>query len=183
MQMSEQQRLPVPLAAAWEALNDTQLLTRCIPGCESLTLDGEDEYAALMVIAIGPVKARFKGRLCIEEKQPPTAYRLQFEGQGGAAGHGKGHANVRLEAEGPDATVLHYEAHATVGGKLAQIGSRLVDMAARKLANDFFARFNAALQESGTALQAAPAAQEPVTQEPADAPGPSAWQRAKSWLG
>ena len=147
MQLSNQQTLPVSQAQAWEALNDTTLLQQAIPGCEGLTPIGEHQYEVLITAAIGPVKAKFKGKLQLENLQPPTSYTLRFEGQGGAAGHGKGHAEVRLEAVGPRETLLHYTAHATVGGKIAQIGSRLVDMAAQKMATEFFETFNARLQE------------------------------------
>ena len=147
MQLTSQQTLPVSQAQAWAALNDTTLLQQAIPGCESLTPAGDHQYEVLITAAIGPVKARFKGKLQLENLQPPTAYTLRFEGQGGAAGHGKGNAEIRLEATGPRETVLHYTAHATVGGKIAQIGSRLVDMAAQKMATDFFETFNARLQE------------------------------------
>lgn len=118
-----------------------------MPGCEGLKPIGEREYEVLVVAAIGPVKAKFKGRLQIENLQPTSSYTLRFEGQGGPAGHGKGTADIRLEAKGARETVLHYTAHATVGGKIAQVGSRLVDMAAQKMAGDFFERFNSALQE------------------------------------
>ncbi len=147
MQLSNQQTLPVTQAQAWEALNDITLLQQAIPGCESLTPSGDNQFDVLITAAIGPVKAKFKGKLQLENLQPPTSYTLRFEGQGGAAGHGKGHAEIRLEATGPRETVLHYTAHATVGGKIAQIGSRLVDMAAQKMATDFFETFNARLQE------------------------------------
>ena len=147
MQLTSQQTLPVSQAQAWEALNDTTLLQQAIPGCESLTPIAENQYQVLITAAIGPVKAKFKGKLQLENLQPPTSYTLRFDGQGGAAGHGKGHAEIRLEASGPHTTVLHYSAHATVGGKIAQIGSRLVDMAAQKMATDFFETFNARLQE------------------------------------
>ena len=147
MQLTNQQTLPVTQAQAWEALNDITLLQRAIPGCESLTPSGDNQFDVLITAAIGPVKAKFKGKLQLENLQPPTSYTLRFEGQGGAAGHGKGHAEIRLEATGPRETVLHYTAHATVGGKIAQIGSRLVDMAAQKMATDFFETFNARLQE------------------------------------
>ena len=157
MQLTSQQTLPVSQAQAWAALNDTTLLQQAIPGCESLTPAGDHQYEVLITAAIGPVKARFKGKLQLENLQPPTAYTLRFEGQGGAAGHGKGHADIRLEAAGPNQTVLHYSAHATVGGKIAQIGSRLVDMAAQKMATEFFETFNAKLQERYAAV-AAPAA-------------------------
>ena len=115
-----------------------------------------------MVAAIGPVKAKFKGKLQLENLQPPNSYTLRFEGQGGAAGHGKGHADIKLESSGARETVLHYSAHASVGGKIAQIGSRLVDMAAQKMATEFFEAFNRALQQKyGVAAEpeaAAPAA-------------------------
>ena len=147
MQLIHQQTLPVTQAQAWEALNDITLLQSAIPGCESLTPSGDNQFDVLITAAIGPVKAKFKGKLQLENLQPPTSYTLRFEGQGGAAGHGKGHAEIRLEAAGPRETVLHYTAHATVGGKIAQIGSRLVDMAAQKMATDFFETFKARLQE------------------------------------
>ena len=147
MELTNQQTLPVGQAQAWEALNDISLLQSAIPGCEGITPTGEHQYEVLVTAAIGPVKAKFKGKLQLENLQPPTSYTLRFEGQGGAAGHGKGHAEIKLEATGPRTTVLHYTAHATVGGKIAQIGSRLVDMAAQKMANDFFTTFNTKLQE------------------------------------
>lgn len=147
MQLTSQQTLPVGQAQAWEALNDITLLQSAIPGCESITATGENQYEALVVATVGPVKAKFKGKLRLEDLQPPNAYKLVFEGQGGAAGHGKGHAEIRLESTGPRTTTLHYTAHASVGGKLAQVGSRLVDMAAQKMATEFFESFNARLQE------------------------------------
>ena len=147
MELTSQQTLPVAQAQAWEALNDIGLLKECIPGCDGITATGENQYEVLITAAIGPVKAKFKGKLQLENLQPPTSYTLRFEGQGGAAGHGKGNAEIRLEATGPHTTVLHYTAHATVGGKIAQIGSRLVDMAAQKMATEFFETFNTKLQE------------------------------------
>ena len=158
MQLTNQQTLPVTLAQAWEALNDITLLQAAIPGCEGITPTGENQYEVLVTAAIGPVKAKFKGKLQLENLQPPTSYTLRFEGQGGAAGHGKGHADIRLEATGTHITVLHYTAHATVGGKIAQLGSRLVDMAAQKMATEFFETFNTKLQERyAVAVAVAPA--------------------------
>jgi hypothetical protein len=147
MQLTGQQTLPVSQDKAWAALNDTTLLQAAIPGCESLTASGDNEYEALIVAAIGPVKAKFKGKLKLSDIDAPNSYTMNFEGQGGPAGHGKGSAKVRLEANGANETVLHYEANASVGGKIAQIGSRLVDMAAQKMAGEFFESFNAKLQE------------------------------------
>jgi uncharacterized protein len=159
MQLTSQQALPVNQAQAWEALNDITLLQAAIPGCEGITPSGDNQYEVLVLAAIGPVKAKFKGKLQLENIQAPTSYTLRFEGQGGPAGHGKGTADIRLEPNGPHETVLHYTANAQVGGKIAQIGSRLVDMAAQKMATDFFERFNTALQERyATAPEPAPAA-------------------------
>ena len=146
MQLTGDQTLPVSQAQAWEALNDVDILKSSITGCESLTLVGEHEYEAQLAVSIGPVKAKFKGRLKLSDLKPPTSYQIAFEGQGGAAGHGKGSAQVRLETLGPAQTLLHYTVVASVGGKIAQIGSRLIDMAAQKMAGDFFAAFNTALQ-------------------------------------
>ena len=147
MQLTSQQTLPVAQDVAWRSLNDIDLLRVSIPGCESITPTGENEYEAIVVAAVGPVKAKFKGRLRLTDLQPPNAYTIQFDGQGGAAGHGKGSAQVRLQPAGANTTALHYVVNASVGGKIAQVGSRLVDMAAQKIANDFFANFTAKLQE------------------------------------
>ena len=171
MELTAQQTLPVSQAQAWEALNDTAMLQAAIPGCESITPTEPQHYELAILAAIGPVKAKFKGKLRLEDLQPPTSYTIHFEGQGGQAGHGKGHAAIRLEATGPHETVLHYSAHATVGGKIAQIGSRLVDMAAQKMATDFFANFQQALVEKyGVPAPAAPAA------------APGLFARIAAWL-
>ena len=175
MELTSQQSLPVAQAQAWEALNDISLLKACIPGCESITATGENQYEVLITAAIGPVKAKFKGKLQLENLQPPTSYTLRFEGQGGAAGHGKGTAEVRLESTGARETVLHYTARATVGGKIAQLGSRLVDMAAQKMATEFFTTFNAKLQ---ALYQVAP---EPVPALVAPAPQ-GALGKLLAWL-
>lgn len=171
MQLSGQETLPVTQAQAWEALNDTEMLKAAITGCESLTPIGEHEYEALLAVSVGPLKAKFKGRLKLSELNPPRSYQIAFEGQGGAAGHGKGEAKVWLEVLGPQQTQLHYSVVASVGGKLAQVGSRLVDMAAQKMAGDFFATFNAALQQR----YAVPQVSEPAL------PPKSAWQRFLDW--
>ncbi|WEY38883.1 carbon monoxide dehydrogenase subunit G [Paraburkholderia sp. SUR17] len=142
MQLTESYTLPVPQQRAWEALNDTAILRQSIPGCESIEPDGENAYALTMQAHVGPVKAHFKGRMLLTDIDAPRAYTIVFEGQGGVAGFGKGSAQVTLEPEGDAATKLSYTAHAQVGGKLAQIGSRLVDGAARKIAGEFFKRFS-----------------------------------------
>lgn len=163
MQLTSQQTLPVGQAEAWAALNDIELLRESMPGCESITPTGDNRYEVLFTAAIGPVKAKFKGKLELADLQPPNAYTIKFEGQGGAAGHGKGTAQVRLEPAGAQSTVLHYAVNASVGGKIAQVGSRLVDMAAQKMAGDFFENFNAKLQARqapAAAPEAAPTAAE-----------------------
>ena len=141
MEMTGEERIPASQADTWAALNDPEMLKACVPGCESIERTAENEYQVLMVARIGPVSAKFKGRLALSNLKPPDSYAIAFEGQGGAAGFGKGAAQVRLAPEG-DGTRLSYEVQASVGGKLAQIGSRLVDGAARKIAQDFFAAFN-----------------------------------------
>lgn len=176
MELSNQQALPVSQAQAWEALNDTAMLQAAIPGCESLTPTEPQHYEVVIMAAIGPVKARFKGKLHLAEMNPPQGYTLHFEGQGGAAGHGKGHAQVRLEPTGPGTCTLHYTAHATVGGKIAQVGSRLVDMAAQKMATEFFAKFTEAL------VAKYPPSEAPVP-APVAAPPAGLLARLLAWLG
>jgi uncharacterized protein len=144
MEMSGEQSIPVPQARVWEALNDPEVLKACIPGCDSIEKVSDNEYRVAMTAAVGPVKARFAGKLALGEVNPPTSYTLAFEGSGGAAGFGKGGAKVALAPEGAG-TKLSYTANAQVGGKLAQVGSRLIDGVARKMANDFFTRFKALL--------------------------------------
>ncbi|MNS65901.1 Carbon monoxide dehydrogenase subunit G (CoxG) [compost metagenome] len=178
MEMNQSQRLPVPQQVAWEALNDTELLKHCIPGCESIEPDGDNAYQLALTAAVGPVKARFKGRMALEDIQAPDSYTIRFDGQGGAAGFGKGSAQVRLEPDG-DETVLTYTVNAHVGGKIAQIGSRLVDAAARKMADTFFARFTEAVTPDATdetpAAEGAPAAAA-GDNEPTEEP-----KRKRSW--
>src|SRR5713101_6810918 len=141
MEMKGEQLIPAPQQVVWDALNDPEVLKACVPGCESIEKSGDNEYQVLMVARVGPVSAKFKGRLTLSDINPPSSYSISFEGQGGAAGFAKGSAQVRLSAEGAH-TRLSYEVKANVGGKLAQIGSRLVDAAAKKVADDFFRNFN-----------------------------------------
>jgi uncharacterized protein len=175
MNLTGQQHLPVSQAQAWEALNDVAMLQAAVPGCEALTPTGDNAYDVLMALSIGPVKAKFKGKLQLSELNPPQSYRLSFEGSGGAAGHGKGQALVQLQAVAPQDTVLSYDVTASVGGKLAQIGSRLVDAAAQKLAEDFFARMQTALAERHPPVPAAAPAPAPVARA-------GAMQRLRAWL-
>ena len=142
MEMKGEQLLPASQQATWNALNDPEVLKACVPGCESITPAGDNAYEVLMVARVGPVSAKFKGKLTLSDINPPNSYSMAFEGQGGPAGFAKGGAQVTLIPEG-DKTKLVYEAKANVGGKLAQIGSRLVDAAAKKVADEFFKNFNA----------------------------------------
>ena len=141
MEMTGQQVVPLPQAQTWEALNDTAVLKSCIPGCESLEQVADNRYALTMTSRIGPVSARFKGIMTLESIEAPRAYTMVFEGQGGVAGFAKGQAAVTLEENG-EGTVLAYTVKAMIGGKLAQLGARLIDGVARKLAEDFFKCFN-----------------------------------------
>jgi carbon monoxide dehydrogenase subunit G len=149
MELTETHTLPVSQQRTWDALNDTEILRACIPGCESIDPDGENAYLVVLSAGVGPVKARFKGRMQLTDIEAPNAYNIVFEGQGGAAGFAKGETRVRLEADGDAATKLSYTASAQVGGKLAQIGSRLIDGAARKIAGEFFKRLGAQVGGDG----------------------------------
>jgi uncharacterized protein len=141
MEMTGSEFIQLPQQRVWEALNDPDVLKACIPGCETVERISDTEYRVAMTAAVGPVKARFTGKLLLSEMNPPDSYTLAFEGSGGAAGFGKGSSRVSLAPEA-DGTRLSYTAKATVGGKLAQVGSRLIDGVAKKMAEDFFKRFN-----------------------------------------
>ncbi len=140
MEMTNTRVVPAAPDTVWAALNDAALLKECLPGCESFEQTGENEWRAVMAARVGPVSARFTGTMRMQDVTPPTGYTLRFEGQGGAAGFANGEAKVSLAPEGT-ATALTYAVKAQVGGKLAQIGSRLIDGAAAKIADDFFGRF------------------------------------------
>ena len=142
MQMTGEQLIPVSQGETWRALNDTEVLKGCIPGCETLERLSDTQYQLTMRAKIGPVSARFKGMMTLTDLNPPHAYTMTFEGQGGVAGFAKGEADVALAPEG-EATRLSYSVKAMIGGKLAQLGARLIDGVARKLADDFFSAFNA----------------------------------------
>lgn len=158
MELTGERLIPAPLDATWAALNDPEVLKDCIAGCESLERTAPDAYAAVVAVKVGPVSARFRGTLTLRDVQPPRSYTLHFDGQGGVAGFGKGSATVSLAEEGAG-TRLGYKAKAQVGGKIAQVGSRLIDSAAAKIAEDFFRAFEARL---GPAEAAPEAVGEPV---------------------
>ena len=144
MELQGERLIPATVPQTWEALNNPEVLKACITGCESLERTGDDSFAALVAVKVGPVSARFKGNLKLSNVQAPNSYTINFDGQGGVAGFGKGSADVPLSPEGSQ-TRLKYLAKAQVGGKMAQVGSRLIDSAASKVAEDFFKAFEAQL--------------------------------------
>jgi hypothetical protein len=141
MEMTGEQLIALPQQATWNALNDPDVLKDCIPGCESITRLSDNEYEVVLTAKVGPVSAKFKGKMTVTNSDPPRAYTLSFEGQGGVAGFAKGESTVTLAPEG-GGTRLTYIAKATVGGKLAQVGARLIDGVAKQLAGKFFEAFN-----------------------------------------
>jgi carbon monoxide dehydrogenase subunit G len=144
MDLTHTRHLDAGRDAVWNALNDPEKLRAAIPGCESIEKTGENEYLVALTASVGPVRAKFRGRLQLADIVPPESYTLRFEGQGGAAGFANGTAQVKLAPEG-GGTRLDYSVHAQVGGKLAQAGQRLINAAAAKLADDFFAAFSSSL--------------------------------------
>ncbi|WP_020590692.1 SRPBCC family protein [Kiloniella laminariae] len=147
MEMEGQQLIPASQDKVWGALNDPEILQRSIPGCDSVEKTSDTELQASLTAKVGPVKAKFKGQVTLSDLDPPNGYTLTGEGKGGAAGFGKGQARVTLEQQDGQ-TLLTYSVNAKVGGKLAQIGSRLVDAAAKKMADDFFAKFTEIVGEN-----------------------------------
>jgi carbon monoxide dehydrogenase subunit G len=141
MELNGKELIPQPVQKVWDGLNDPIVLKACISGCEEITLVADNEYKVILLASVGPVKARFNGKLFLSEVNPPTSYSLLFEGTGGSAGFAKGGAQVRLSPQG-EATTLDYTAKANIGGKIAQVGSRLIDGVARKIAAEFFTKFN-----------------------------------------
>lgn len=141
MEMTGEQLIALPHQATWDALNDTAVLMDCIPGCDSMEKQSDNEYLLTMTARVGPVSAKFKGKMTLSEVHPPDSYMLHFEGQGGVAGFAKGEAHVQLAPEG-DSTKLIYSVKASIGGKLAQVGARLIDGVAKKMAEQFFTAFN-----------------------------------------
>ena len=140
MEMSSERRLVASRQAVWAALNDADVLKQCIPGCESLERLSDTEMTAKVKLEIGPVHATFTGKVTLSDLDPPNGYRLSGEGTGGIAGHARGGATVHLRDDG-EGTLMIYEAQAEVGGRLAQLGGRLIDSAAKKLADQFFEKF------------------------------------------
>jgi carbon monoxide dehydrogenase subunit G len=166
MELTGEQMIAAPPLRVWAALNDPDVLRQSIDGCESFERTSDDRFVARVVARIGPVKAGFGGEVALTDVDPPNGYTLVGEGTGAGAGFARGEARVRLTEVG-GATRLSYAVRADVGGKLAQIGSRLIDQAARRQAESFFARFAALVGEGGPALAA---------------PVPAGWARGPSWI-
>jgi carbon monoxide dehydrogenase subunit G len=165
MDLNGEYRIAAPREAVWMALNDAEVLRQCIPGCESVEKTSDTEFNAKVRAKVGPVSAGFTGKVTLSDLDPPNGYKISGEGQGGVAGFAKGGADVRLKPDDSGGTILTYAVQANVGGKIAQIGSRLIESTARSMAEQFFGKFaEIVVQQSGGAL--APAA--------AAAPAPSA---------
>lgn len=140
MEMNGEERIAASRDVVWAALNNPEVLKQCIPGCESLEMTSDNEMAATVKLKIGPVSAKFKGEVTLENINAPESYTITGEGKGGIAGFAKGGADVSLREDGAD-TILTYDVKAQVGGKLAQLGSRLIDSTSKKLAGQFFEKF------------------------------------------
>ena len=163
MDMSGERRIPAPREKVWAALNDPAVLKAAIPGCETLEKLSDTELKATASVKIGPIAAKFAGKVQLLDLDPPNGYRIEGEGQGGVAGFAKGGASVRLAQDGTD-TILSYDVKANVGGKIAQLGARLIDATAKQMADAFFDRF---------AAQVATAEPEAAEGAPATAPAPA----------
>jgi hypothetical protein len=164
MEMTGERRIAAPRQRVWEALNDPAVLQASIPGCESVERTGDDSFQAKVAVKLGPMAARFGGKVQLSNIVPPVSYTISGEGQGGAMGFAKGGADVALEEAGPSDTVLRYNVKAQIGGKMAQLGARLIDSTAKSMAEQFFDRFAAQL--------APPAEPEPVAAPVAAAAAP-----------
>ena len=148
MDMNGSETIKAPIEVVWQALNDPEILRQCIPGCEALAKISDTEMTATVLLKVGPVKARFEGAVELSNLNPPHSYTISGEGKGGLVGFAKGSADVSLAAEASDTTILTYVVKADVGGKIAQLGSRLIDSTAKKLAGQFFSSFGEKVQDS-----------------------------------
>ncbi|MBT2302304.1 carbon monoxide dehydrogenase subunit G [Variovorax paradoxus] len=187
MEMLGNRRLGITQQQAWEALNDPETLKKCIPGCDKFEAVGDNQYAVALAVKIGPVSAKFNGKVALAEIMPPDSYRLSFEGQGGVAGFAKGSSSVTLKpvAEGTPGCELDYTVQAQVGGKIAQLGQRLIDGAAKSTADDFFKRFEAEMQSryGPPPAEAAESAEGSAAAEPAEKTGAMAGLMRKIGIG
>ncbi len=185
MDMTGERRIPAPRQKVWNSLNDPQVLKTCIPGCEKLERTAENEYTATAAVKIGPIAARFNGKVNLLDLDEPSSYRIQGEGQGGVAGFAKGGATVRLAEDGPY-TLLSYAVQAQVGGKIAQLGARLIDATSKQMADQFFNRFTSevagppeVLAEGSSGLIAAATGDTPTVTPSPDAAHPEAAHRVR----
>lgn len=182
MQITGTFTVPAPRQRVWEALNDPEILRQCIPGCEELNPVGDHEFEGKVVAKVGPVKASFSGRVTLSDLNPPNGYTISGEGKGGVAGFAKGSAKVQLRDDGAG-TALDYTADASVGGKLAQIGGRLIEAAANQTAEGFFAKFSELVVAGGApAAAAAPVPGAAPTAVPAPTSGLSTQVKARRLL-
>lgn len=165
MDMTGQRTLKATQQQAWEALNDPEILKTCIPGCKKFEPTGDNAFAVAAGIKIGPVSALFNGNVQLTDIVAPTSYKLNFDAQGGVAGFGKGESSVELKPL-ESGCELNYTVHSTVGGKIAQLGQRLIDGVAKNMAEDFFKRFEAALEERYPPVAQAAAAEAPAASAP-----------------
>lgn len=171
MDMTGEYRIAAPRQKVWDALNDPEILKQAIPGCETITKHSDTEMSATVRAKVGPVSARFGGKVTISDRDPPNSYKIMGEGTGGPAGFAKGGATVKLTDDG-DATKLSYVVEANVGGKLAQIGSRLIDATARQMADNFFSKFAQIVAANSAPAAAAPSATTPMADAGAAAEAP-----------
>jgi len=176
MEMLGERRINASRDQVWAALNDPAVLQAAIPGCEVVERTGDDSFSARVALKLGPMAARFTGKVNLSNIVAPESYTITGEGQGGAMGFAKGAANVALTPDGPDWTVLRYSVNAQVGGKMAQLGARLIDSTAKSMADQFFDRFAAQL------TPAAPPPPPAAVEAPAKPPGPDIYQQAARWL-
>lgn len=149
MEMSGQQKIAASKKVVWQALNDVEVLKQCVPGCESIEKQSDTDMTAKVVLKLGPVKATFASKITLSDLDPPNGYTLIGEGKAGPAGYAKGTARVRLSDDGPGATLLTYNTKVDVGGKVAQLGSRLLDSTANRLSAEFFEKFGSIVAPGG----------------------------------
>ena len=176
MEMNGERRIPAPRQRVWDALNDPEMLKAAIPGCESVTKTADDAFEAKVSIKIGPMAAKFGGKVKLENIQAPASYTISGEGNGGPMGFAKGGADVALEAVGPNETLLKFAVKAQVGGKMAQLGARLIDATAKQMSDQFFDRFAAAVAAAEPAAAAPGAAPAPLPAPPAAGAGISIFE-------